>query len=273
MRKKHEKARNTLLDVAILTAGGIDPKIFEKCVQAVCTETAEIPSKLYAFRNGVPEETKVAYDNILGCKDIRVDKSPQNKGYPYGANRVIRAGNSPLVLFVSDDVILHEGTVEKLIRRMDDPTIGICGLKLIFPIDSTDPGRPAGKVQHIGHAIDIHGEVVHPLLGWNPDNPKCNISREAISVTGACFIVRRGVFNKAGGFFEGYGMGYFEDVDLNLEIRQQGHKVFIDTEATATHHVGETFISQKIKAPFEQNKMILRQRKGSLFFNDSWTYW
>jgi GT2 family glycosyltransferase len=134
-------------------------------------------------------------------------------------------------------------------------------------------------VQHIGHAIDIRGNITHPLLGWSPENPRCCVSRELQSVTGAAFIVRRSVFLRAGGFFEGYGRGYFEDVDLNLTIRTipNGHgsnyKVWINAEATADHYAGYTFVKKQEPTNMEGNRMLLLSRKSGLMVNDSWSIW
>ena len=274
MSKKHQKkSQGALVDIALLTGGMVEPKIFEDCLHSVCTEAASVDSKVYVFRNGVPAETRASYDEILQRHPVAVLQNRENRGFPLGANRVIRAGSSPLVMFVTDDVILHDGTLDKLIRRMDDPAVGICGLKLIFPADSTDKGRPAGKIQHVGHGIDVRGEITHPLIGWSPENPKCNVSRDVASVTGACFIVRRKVFSDTGGFFEGYGMGYYEDVDLCMEIRKLGYRVFIDTEATAIHYVGATWAKNKIQTPMAQNRALLRQRKGQMFTHDNWRFY
>lgn len=269
MSRKHHKRQNVLVDFAILTAGLVEPKIFEECLRAVVGEAQSVPSAIYVLKNGCPS----AYNDLLKDHPVKVLSSNENLFFPRGANRVIRAGNSPLVMFVTDDIVLHGDTVEKLVRRMDDPSIGLCGLKLLFPKDSTDPNRPAGRVQHVGHGIDIRGEIVHPLIGWRAEHPKCNVSREVQSVTGATFMVRRAIFNRVGGFFEGFGVGYWEDVDLCLGIRSLGYKVFIDTEATATHYVGASFSKNKTPVPIEQNRAILRQRKGHLFANDSWTFW
>lgn len=271
--RKRTNKRNTLVDIAVLTAGVIEPALFGKCLSAIKREMESIPSELYIFHNGSVPETRREYDELMEQAGATVLRNNQDIGFPAGANRVIRRGTSPLVLFISDDIILHEGTLEKLVRRMDDPTIGICGLKLTFPDDSQDAGRPAGRVQHIGHAVNVRGDIIHPLLGWSKNNPKCNISREVQSVTGAVFLVRRRVFQKAGGFFEGYGRGYFEDVDLNLTIRGLGYKVFIDTECTATHYVGATFIKKNQPTNMEVNRMILLQRKGRQLFNDAFAFW
>ena len=149
---------------------------------------------------------------------------------------------------------------------MDEPLIGICGLKLTFPKDSNDPSRFVGKVQHVGHGVSIRGEIVHPLIGWSAENPKCNISRDVISVTGACFMVRRKLFREAGGFNEAYGRGYYEDADLCMTLRRMGHRVFIDTNATATHGVAETFKVRKNDTPPDlvKNSQIFSQRHGNM---------
>ena len=270
---KHRKITNSAIDICILTGCAIPPEIFEKCINAVVREAPE-NSQVYVFRNGNVPETRQEYDRIVATiPGVREKHSVEDLGYPMGANRIMKSGTSPLILFVSDDVILHEGAVSKLMERMKDEDIAICGLKLLFPEDSPDKGRPAGRVQHIGHGIDIRGEVTHPLLGWKPENPKCNVSRDVISVTGAAFIVRRSAFLKAGGFYEGYGRGYFEDVDLCLTFKSMGLRVFIDTEAVATHYVGATFAVKKTTVPIDQNRMILRQRKGHLLEHTSWSFW
>ncbi len=281
MSKRNRKPSvKSLVDVALLTAGYVDPPVFRECVSAIKREMETVPSSMYVCINGKVPETQQAYSEILSTiPDIHVKQQSVNVGYPRGANQAIKSGTSPLVLFVSDDIILHEGALKQLVKTMDDPQIGLCGMKLLFPKDSQDKGRPAGRVQHIGHAIDIQGQVTHPLIGWKPDNPKCCVSREVQSVTGAAFMVRRSVFLKAGGFFEGYGMGYFEDVDLNLTIRTlpyedgKNYKVWIDAEAQADHFASATFLKKQQPVNMDVNRMILYQRKSQLLQNDNFIFW
>ncbi len=278
MSRKRKKTQNTLVDIALLTCGLVDVPVMESCIEGVRREIETVPSDFHVIMNGVAKESREVFEGLVRTiPNVKVKYSTEMLGFSAAANRVIRQGTSPLVLFITDDIILHEGTLEKLVRRMDDPDIGLCGLKLTFPKNSNDPNRPAGRVQHIGHAIDINGEIVHPLIGWKPENPKCNVSRELQSVTGGAFMVRRNAFLKAGGFYEGYGRGYYEDVDLCFSIRiNAGKKVFIDTEATADHVTNASFmkvIQKGVYIPMEQNKMILRSRWGKYMQNDSWDIW
>jgi len=271
---KKNKTPTTLLDICILTSGCVD--LFEKCIDAVLTQHKSVSSRIHVMINCPPDDTVSKYNEVIKKlpSSARVDRrTGAMLGFPAAANRLMKQGLSPLILFVSDDVILHPNCIDTLIKRMDDPTIGLCGLKLLFPDTSTEPGRPAGKVQHVGHIMNIRGEIEHIFIGWDAVHPKTCISRECFSVTGASFIVRRNLFMKAHGFYEGYGAGTFEDVDLAITIRNLGSKIFIDADATAYHYVGATVKLLKKGFPLQENAMILRQRHINNFTWDGWMYY
>jgi len=272
--RNRKPQKKVLVDIALLTCGLVDVSLFDKCVAAIKKEMETLECQFHVILNGLSSDTRRPFEKIASSVEgAKIHYSGQRLGFSDGANRVIRKGTSPLVLFITDDIVLHEGTLEKLVHRTDDPEIGLCGLKLIFPKDSVDPNRPAGRVQHIGHAIDTRGEITHPLIGWSPENPKCNVSREVQSVTGGVFMVRRNLFLRVGGFFLGYGIGYYEDVDLCFNIRRLGAKVFIDTSCTADHATNASFMKTGHPIPMEANKMIFRNRWGSVMQNDSWSFW
>lgn len=260
------KNSNSLLDIAILTAGRSD--LFDKCVDAVLAEMSP-DYRVQVCNNGHPSQEyentykKLPPNSVIKRKNV-------DDGFGAGANTVINSGKSPLVLFVTDDIFIHRGAIDKLVRTMDDPSISLCGYKFLFPEDSDDLARPAGKVQHIGMATTITGEMVHPMIGWSADNPKCNVSRDVVAVTGASFMVRRDIFRRVGGFDLVYGKGYYEDTDLCFKIRAQGGRVFVNTESTATHGTGQTFKNEKNPAPIHLNAAIFKSR----WFNTmAWSEW
>jgi GT2 family glycosyltransferase len=273
MTKKNRKP-TTLLDICVLTSGCVD--LFEKCMEAVISQSKVVSTRIYVLVNCPPPDTVSKYEEI--CKKFPAITEVKfltgtMLGFPAAANKLMKQGVSPLQLFVSDDVILHPNCINTLIKRMDDPTIGLCGLKLLFPDNSTEPGRPAGKVQHVGHVMNIRGEIEHIFVGWDATHPKTCISRECFSVTGASFIVRRALFLQVHGFYEGYGKGTYEDVDLCISIRNLGKRIFIDTDATAYHYVGATVKLLNQGFPLQNNRGILQQRHLNDFVWDSWQYY
>lgn len=266
-----QKTRMPLVDVCFISAGRVD--LFSKCVDAALKETENVDCAYYVQLTNIPREKRGEYEQVVSrIPHVNLRWSAENIGYPKSANRVIHQGYAPLVLFLTDDVVLKEGAVDKLVRRMDDPSIALCGLKLLFPLESTDPARPAGKVQHIGHACTIRGDIIHVHVGWDADHPKCCKSREVLSVTGAAFMVRRKPFLEAGGFFEGYGRGTFEDTDLSLTLRSMGYKIFLEAEAQAYHWVGATADMRKEPFPLVQNKQIFMSRHQQHLVWDEWLY-
>jgi len=265
-----KKSKNRkLLDIALLTAGRLD--LFTKCIDALLPELDE-EYQVHVCNNGTnSSQYEEQYRRLPPNTMIR--RLQQNQGYSGGANTAINSGNAPFVLFVSDDIFLHPGAITNLLDTMSDPTIHMAGLKLLFPEDSTEASRPAGKVQHIGMGSTIRGDMVHPLIGWSPDHPKCCVSRDVLAVTGAAFMVRREAFRKAGGFNPIFGKGYYEDMDLCFQIRQQGGRIYVNTEATATHGVGQTFRNDKNPPPIQQNQMLFRSKWGSTMIWTDWEMW
>lgn len=88
-------------------------------------------------------------------------------------------------------------------------------------------------------------------------------------------MIRRDAFNKAGKFFEGYGLGTWEDADLSFSVRNLGYKVFIDVDAVAYHYVGATAEKLQMGFPLGLNSMIFRARwAGSpLMEYSDWKFW
>jgi len=260
-KPKSTKSATPSIDVALLTSGRFD--LLRKCLKSLEKQEKAPPFNVYILDNGSDTEDRLRNKDIFELPIITKSKRLSNNlGFPKGANECARMGTAPLIMHLSDDIELEPDVLRIVVDQFKDETIGIVGIKLLFPKDSTSPGRPAGKVQHIGLAMDIHGDIVHPLMGWSADHPKCNVSKEVLGVTGACYSIRRDLFNRAGGFYEGYGLGTFEDIDMCFHVRSLGKKVFINTDAVGYHYVGATAEKKQQPFPLQQNSMIFKARWG-----------
>jgi GT2 family glycosyltransferase len=183
-------------------------------------------------------------------------------GYGGTLNRAAKSAKAPYLAIVTDDVEINPDYFDNLVEVMKDETIGIVGARLLFPENSTSPNRPAGKIQHVGLAMDIRGNVVHPLIGWSSDNPKTKISREVFAVTGALFTIRTRLFKAVRGFNPAYGLGYYEDVDMCLAVRQLGFRIWLDANIGGIHYTNAS--SEKNPSLFgnsyQQNAMTFRAK-------------
>ncbi|MBT4586154.1 glycosyltransferase [Candidatus Peregrinibacteria bacterium] len=272
MSRKRNKSKKEkfLLDVVVPTAGRYD--ILEKCLDALETQTVKT-FNIYLIDGNEDIPDRNNHRELLEKYNAKM--LGQNVGYPRLCNTGIAMGKAPLVLLLTDDVLLSETAVDRMLETMKDDSIGMLGIKLLFPDDSVDPNRPAGKVQHIGLSMDVEANVIHPLVGWSANNPKCCVSRDVFGVTGACFVIRRELFNRAGGFDEDYGLGTYEDVSLSLSVKAQGKRVYLDTDIIGHHHVGATAQKKNLGFPLRQNANIFRAKwsNSGLFLYDSYKYY
>lgn len=283
MTRKQKRVSNnkpSQIDIVIVSGGRFD--MLEKCLNALYREAQTVPLSIFIMDNASPAEERIQNSHLFeyhpendpnaGIREFRTKRLQEPQGFPVTNNEMARLGHAPLVLFLNDDVELLEGAVEKIVRTFDTESIGIVGIKLMFPPTSTSPIRPAGKVQHIGMAMNIRGELVHPLVGWSADHPKANVSRDVFSVTGAALTIRRALFNKIGGFNPMYGMGTYEDVEICVEAQRLGQRVFVNVEAQGYHYTGATQEKNGVGFPIQINKMRFQTKwaqSGLLFWNEA----
>lgn len=267
-RKRHKKPKN-LVSVIIPVYRRFD--LLEQCLAALPEAFGSIPFDAIIVDNASPtEEAKPFYDH---WKQHSVIRNAENEGFPKACNKGANRATSPLIFFLNSDVIMKPGSGELLVRAMDDPEVAICGMKLLFPDeDSTKKGLmgPPGTIQHIGLSTNIQAQMVHHLLGWNPDHPRVNKIRSVYAVTGAALMTRRALFMKNGRFFEGYGKGSWEDVDYCLTILELGYNVIVEPKSVGIHYTGATSREYDLYHPLNENQMIFLQRWGKKL---SWTEW
>lgn len=269
----------TAVDVIIPVYRRFD--LLEKCLKAL-PEAISVPYNLIIVDNGSPkEEADIFYHPISNNRqNTIIIRNKENLGFPIACNLGARRKNSPLIFFLNSDVILSPGSLDKVIETIQKPEkteTAVVGMKLVFPPDDlaglNHAIRPSGKLQHIGLATNIRGEFIHIFVGWDADHPKVNAVREPYAVTGAAFLTKRIVWNKAGGFYEGYGKGTWEDVDYCLMVRDMGYNVRVNPEAVGIHYTGATAEAYNIPYALDFNRLIFLQRWASRINYSEWTHW
>lgn len=280
-KQKHKVAKKqSEIDIVITFAGRFD--MLEKCLKALYREAQTTPLSIFIIDVDSPAAER-SQNNHLFTYDPDQDPSrnvinfqskrfTQNVGYPTAANEGARMGHSPILMILNDDVELQDGAIHEIILSFLDTTVGVVGIKLLFPQGT--PHGPAGKIQHVGLALNIRGEPVHPLIGWSPTHPKTQVSRDVWAVTGACLTIRRNIFQQLKGFDLLYGKGTWEDADLCLRARQLGYRVYVNTNALGYHYTGASQEKRKEGFPIQQNMQLFHARWGptGLMVADEFTY-
>jgi GT2 family glycosyltransferase len=264
-KRRKRRASKTLLDIIILVHGRFD--LLTQCIASIPEAVGEISYHIYLWDNASPDkkEADAFYENKP--EHTTVIRNIANAGFPKGCNAAASRGRSPLILFLNSDVILEPGSIDKLVRKMDNPKIGVVGMKLVFPEDHAGLNpqiRPAGRLQHIGISANIRAEIIHPFMAWSPDHPKVMAMehKEPLAVTGAAMMTRRSLWTEIKGFHDGYGQGTYEDIEYCMAIREMGYNIAVDPNAVGTHYVGATAEKYNVPYNLNYNRMTFMQRWG-----------
>jgi len=275
-RPRKSTVQQTLVDIVIAVHGRIDLLI--KCLEAIPEATDGIAYKVIIVDNASPkEDTRELYAELKENPNCIIKQMGQNVGFPAACNLGFKMGKSPLVFFLNSDVILDPKSLMNLILTLDNPQIGVAGMKLVFPEDAGEklnPNiRPAGKIQHVGLASNVRGEIIHAYVGWSANHPKPNSVGVMYGVTGAALLTRRTLYKKLGGFDEMYGMGTYEDIDYCLKVRDAGYNIVVNPKASAVHYTGATAEFYGMPYPLNENRMkFLTRWQSKIMYTELWSW-
>lgn len=218
-----------------------------KCLLAVLPQVSEV----IVTRNA----DGIVPSGVMTHPKIRfVSTRLPNVGYGRNANYGARNTASNYVLFLNDDVYLHNETVSHLLSVIKgDQKIGMVGHLLRYP---------DGTIQHGGTTRNKHdrgwGHVSHRKV-----TPEINQIIECENVTHASVLMRREAFFKSGCYDERYFM-YFEDNALCLQVRQAGWKIIYTPHASAIHDEHQTL---KV---YPTPQMVDNMRRARAVFDRTW---
>lgn len=176
----------------------------------------------------------------LGTYEVTLVEPRMNLGYGRGVNRGVAAtGPAEYLLISNPDVVLHDGAVATMVQFLDDhPSVAVAGPQILRPDGTVYPSQ---RVFPNFWLAGLHA-LLAPVWPGNPATKRYRSPRPDGTVdwvSGACFLVRRSVFEEVGGFDERYFM-FAEDMALCWQIREHGYGVAAVTAAEVTHIEGHS---------------------------------
>ncbi|WP_372772369.1 glycosyltransferase [Pantoea sp. WEP] len=182
---------------------------------------------------------------------IRVLSYPYPFNYSSINNLAVEAARGEyIVLLNNDTAIIQNDWLENMLNHAQRPEVGIVGAKLLYP---------NGRIQHAGVVLGLRGPADHPFIG-RPGDDKGYLNRliadqNYTTVTAACMMVRKDVYQAVGGLDEERFRVSYNDVDFCLKVREQGYLTVWTPYATVMH---EGSVSQKKVDKATQDAKIKR---------------
>lgn len=202
-------------------------------------------------------------------QDPRVRILRYDAPFNYSAitNLAAREAKYPLLALVNNDLRVRDRSwLAEMVALAVRPEVGCVGAKLLYP---------GGTIQHAGVYLGIGGVADHLYRHW-PGDSNAWRSRlrqiQAVSaVSAACLVVRKEVFERAGGFDETNLAVAYNDVDFCLRVRELGLRNVLTPYAELTHVESASRGSDQDplrRARFERETAWMKKRWAGALEND-----
>jgi ADP-heptose:LPS heptosyltransferase/GT2 family glycosyltransferase len=173
----------------------------------------------------------VEWKEWLAATADRVVDVPEPFNWSRFNNLAVAQARGEYLLFFNDDVEVIDGAwLDILLDAAEQPGVGAVGARLLYP---------DGKLQHAGMFLADMSQARHAFRFLDRDEGGyfglALTPRNVISVTGACLLVKRCVFEALGGFDEAHDV-INNDLDFNLRVGEAGLRVVYAPDATLIHH-------------------------------------
>ena len=165
-------------------------------------------------------------------------ENAENRGFAAAANQGIRASNAEFVLLLNPDVNLLS-SIDPLIEAAR--RYGIAAGKLV---DSNGQAQAGFAIRRFPGPWSLSFEMLglNRLFPWNPVNRRYRYLDRSLDEggpveqpAGAFLMIRRDVWEKLGGFDEGFFPIWFEDVDFCRRARDAGYRIEYVPPVVASH--------------------------------------
>ncbi|HMG06508.1 MAG TPA: glycosyltransferase family 2 protein, partial [Chthoniobacterales bacterium] len=220
-----------LVSIVIPTRDRVE--LLQQCLTSI-RERTDYPSiELIIVDNSSTETATLKFlQEIEQQPDTRVVRDSAAFNFSRLINRGAAAAKGDVLAFLNNDVEAKEpGWLREMVSHVMRAGVGAVGARLWYP---------NGTLQHGGVILGLGGVAGHAFTGVPRGHAgyfnRAWLQQNCSAVTAACMLVRREVFEKAGGFDEENLAISFNDVDFCLRLRAAGFQNVWTPSASLIHH-------------------------------------
>ena len=231
-RVKYELLSRPLVSIIIPNKDEVES--LDKCLGAIKKTTYTNYEVIIVENNSEKEET-FSYYKKIESDQVHVVYYPDKFNYSKLNNFGVAHAKGDFYVLMNNDIeVLQENWMEQMLSNCEREEVGIVGARLYYP-DNT--------IQHAGLVIGIGGSLrgigANLYQGMRRERSgylhRAAFQMNYSAVTAALMMVKKEVYEKAGGFEEELSVA-FNDVDFCLRVRNIGYLIVYDPLVEAYHY-------------------------------------
>ncbi|MCC7207910.1 MAG: glycosyltransferase [Anaerolineae bacterium] len=210
--------------------------------------STELPVQVYLTVNsGLAPEVEALQRKY---PDIKILVNETRRGFAANHNAILRLAQTPYIALLNDDIQIHAGALDTLVRFLEDhQDVGLVGPLIVFPDGSphlssfSDPSlfRMLYVISGLS-SLTRHGGLIRHTLQWigiaqrlGVDSLKTDQSTRPVPViVGVSMVVRRAAYEEAG-LMDETTVVFGEEFGWHWRLRQHGWRIYLVAEAQVTH--------------------------------------
>jgi GT2 family glycosyltransferase len=251
-----------LLSISIVNTN--NKLILKNCLDSIYKNRPGFDFEVLVADNG---STDGSQKMIKECfPQVILQENNQNYGFARSNNLNFKKSNGKYFLLLNDDTIIPPGAFEKMINFMEkNPDCGISGVRLVFPNGSEQSCQftfpTLGKeffhanillkkiVSKNKKIIQTVRKIYYYFFAGEKSKKKIldyNGAHEVDDVLGACFLIRRDVFNDIGLLDEKYFICR-EETDFAFRAKKKGWKTYYNPDVKIIHIGSSTMLRTNVR--------------------------
>jgi predicted O-linked N-acetylglucosamine transferase (SPINDLY family)/GT2 family glycosyltransferase/ubiquinone/menaquinone biosynthesis C-methylase UbiE len=230
---KHLVKKEVSPTVSILIATRDRVDLLEKCITSILATIEYKNIEIIIIDNESREELSLTYLNkIKKEKRIKLLSISGKFNYSKLNNLAVGKVKGEILLLLNNDIeAMTKGWFEEMLSHVMRSEIGCVGAKLLYPDD---------RLQHGGVIVGLGGGAGHSHKfagkGSRGYNGHLSVVRNVSAVTAACMMIRKEIYENAGGLDEKSFKVAFNDVDFCLRVEKLGYRNLWTPFAELVHH-------------------------------------
>jgi glycosyltransferase involved in cell wall biosynthesis len=257
----HWPLPNPLPKVSLVIPTRDKAELLRVCIESILERTTYPELEVVVVDNRSSEQAALAYlaelEQRAGVRVLRYD-APFN--YSTINNWAVTQCDGSIIGLVNNDIeVISPGWLQEMVSQAMRPEVGAVGAMLYYPNDT---------IQHAGVVLGVHGIAAHLYAGMPRGYPghggRARVAQSLSAVTGACMVMRRVVYEQAGGLDESLQVA-FNDIDFCLRLREAGYLNIWTPFAELYHHESASRGSEDTddkKERFAREVNLMQQRWG-----------
>ncbi len=241
------------LDLTIIIVSFNTRDVLLDCLTSVYAQTEGISFEVIVVDNASSDDTPDAVSEKF--PNVCLIRNDVNKGFSSANNQGICGSAGKWISLLNPDTRLVENSFQKICEYMQEHSeFSILGPGIIDEENQQSPTRLWE---------DTPSDAAWKILGlYNPNDELQRMAdtKEALVISGCCFVIHRELFEEVGLLDEKYFL-YNEEDDFCRRAREQGKRICFFPETSVLHLLGKS-----THQPEHREKVILEAYKSNLYF-------